>query len=36
MNGPIVGKDVFIPLEFIIGGADNAGKGWRMLVSACL
>ncbi|WP_199243884.1 acyl-CoA dehydrogenase [Bacterioplanes sanyensis] len=35
MNGPIVGKDVFIPLDFIIGGADNAGKGWRMLVE-CL
>lgn len=35
MNGPIVGKDVFIPLDFIIGGADNAGEGWRMLVE-CL
>lgn len=35
MNGPIIGKDVFIPLDFIIGGADNAGMGWRMLVE-CL
>lgn len=35
MNGPIVGKDVFIPLEFIIGGPEMAGEGWRMLVE-CL
>jgi len=35
MNGPIFGKDVFVPLDFIIGGADNAGQGWRMLVE-CL
>ena len=35
LNGPILGKDVFIPLENIIGGVDNAGKGWRMLVN-CL
>ncbi len=35
MNGPINGRDVFVPLDFIIGGADNAGKGWRMLVE-CL
>lgn len=35
MNGPIFGKDVFIPLEFIIGGKDYIGKGWRMLVE-CL
>lgn len=34
-NGPIFGKDVFIPLDFIIGGVDMAGKGWRMLVE-CL
>ena len=31
-NGPIQGKDVFVPLEFIIGGPDMAGSGWRMLV----
>ena len=35
MNGPIVGKDVFIPLEFIIGGPEMRGKGWKMLVE-CL
>lgn len=35
MNGPIVGKDVFIPLEYIIGGPEMAGQGWRMLVE-CL
>lgn len=35
MNGPIFGKDVFIPVEWIIGGPGKAGKGWRMLVE-CL
>jgi acyl-CoA dehydrogenase len=35
MNGPIFGKNVFIPLDFIIGGVENAGQGWRMLVE-CL
>ncbi|WP_196138446.1 acyl-CoA dehydrogenase [Aliikangiella sp. G2MR2-5] len=35
MNGPTRGKDVFIPLDWIIGGQDYAGKGWRMLVE-CL
>ncbi|GHA89761.1 acyl-CoA dehydrogenase [Modicisalibacter luteus] len=35
MNGPIVGKDVFIPLDYIIGGPRMAGQGWRMLVE-CL
>ncbi|MBX2807533.1 MAG: acyl-CoA dehydrogenase [Cellvibrionaceae bacterium] len=35
VNGPIFGKDVFIPLDYIIGGADMAGKGWSMLVN-CL
>lgn len=35
MNGPTMGKDVFIPLEWIIGGKDYAGQGWRMLVE-CL
>ncbi|MES2662863.1 MAG: acyl-CoA dehydrogenase [Pseudomonadota bacterium] len=35
MNGPTWGKDVFIPLGFIIGGAENVGKGWRMLMN-CL
>ena len=31
-NGPIQGKDVFVPVDFIIGGAAMAGSGWRMLV----
>ena len=34
-NGPIHGKDVFIPLDWIIGGVTQAGKGWRMLME-CL
>jgi len=31
-NGPIEGRDVFVPLEVIIGGPQMAGQGWRMLV----
>ena len=31
-NGPTSGKDVFVPLDYIIGGPDLAGKGWKMLV----
>jgi acyl-CoA dehydrogenase len=31
-NGPLQGKDVFVPLDFIIGGTKMAGQGWRMLV----
>jgi acyl-CoA dehydrogenase len=31
-NGPIEGKDVFVPLDCIIGGPKMAGQGWRMLV----
>ena len=31
-NGPIQGKDVFVPLDCIIGGPAMAGAGWRMLV----
>lgn len=34
-NGPIHGKDVFIPMEWIIGGRQRAGKGWGMLME-CL
>ena len=34
-NGPTQGEDVFVPLDFIIGGPDMAGQGWRMLVE-CL
>ncbi len=35
MNGPVRGKDVFIPMDFLIGGTDYAGQGWRMLME-CL
>jgi len=31
-NGPTQGKDVFVPLDSIIGGPKMAGQGWRMLV----
>ncbi|HEY4773430.1 MAG TPA: acyl-CoA dehydrogenase family protein, partial [Xanthobacteraceae bacterium] len=33
-NGPNWGRDVFIPLDHIIGGVAHAGKGWKMLMSA--
>ncbi|MEI6858853.1 MAG: acyl-CoA dehydrogenase, partial [Shewanella sp.] len=35
MNGTTQGKDVFIPLDWIIGGPQYASRGWRMLVE-CL
>ncbi len=35
MNGPTWGKDVFIPLDFLIGGEEYIGKGWMMLMN-CL
>ena len=35
MNGPIRGRDVFIPLDAIIGGEKYIGKGWSMLME-CL
>lgn len=34
-NGPVRGRDVFIPLSQLIGGEAYAGKGWQMLVE-CL
>ncbi len=34
-NGPIHGKDVFVPLSQLIGGEDYAGRGWQMLME-CL
>ncbi|HXM31215.1 MAG TPA: acyl-CoA dehydrogenase, partial [Xanthobacteraceae bacterium] len=33
-NGPNWGRDVFIPLDNIIGGAERVGQGWKMLMSA--
>ncbi len=35
MNGPTRGQDVFVPLEWIIGGPKMIGRGWRMLME-CL
>lgn len=35
MNGPVRGKDVFVPMDYLIGGTDYAGQGWRMLME-CL
>ncbi len=34
-NGPNWGKDVFIPIDWVIGGRERVGHGWRMLMS-CL
>ena len=34
MNGPTRGKDVFVPIDFIIGGKENAGRGWLMLMQS--
>lgn len=31
-NGPTQGHDVFIPLDWIIGGVNMAGQGWHMLI----
>ena len=33
-NGPNQGKDVFIPMEWVIGGQQQVGKGWRMLMES--
>ena len=35
MNGPNSGKDVFIPMDWVIGGEPMLGQGWRMLME-CL
>lgn len=34
INGPTQGEDVFVPIEFIIGGKANAGRGWTMLMQS--
>ncbi|MGH8447359.1 MAG: acyl-CoA dehydrogenase [Solimonas sp.] len=31
-NGPLIGKDVVVPVDNIIGGTEYAGQGWRMLM----
>jgi acyl-CoA dehydrogenase len=33
-NGPTQGKDVFIPLDWVIGGPERVGQGWRMLMES--
>ena len=33
-NGPTWGRDVFIPADHVIGGIEQAGKGWKMLMTA--
>lgn len=35
MNGPIRGQDVFVPMDWVIGGEERVGQGWRMLME-CL
>lgn len=35
MNGPNAGKDVFIPMDYLIGGQPMIGHGWKMLMN-CL
>jgi len=35
LNGPTRGRDVFIPMDWIIGGEERIGDGWRMLMN-CL
>ncbi len=35
LNGPTQGVDVFIPLDYLIGGEERIGQGWRMLME-CL
>lgn len=34
-NGPNWGKDVFVPMDWIIGGVEQVGNGWKMLMQ-CL
>lgn len=33
-NGPNWGKDVFIPMDWVIGGQDYVGRGWQMLMES--
>ena len=34
-HGPILGEDVFIPIEWVIGGEERVGQGWKMIME-CL
>ncbi|MCV0396736.1 MAG: acyl-CoA dehydrogenase [Rhizobiaceae bacterium] len=33
-NGPLYGKDVFVPLDHVLGGEAQIGQGWKMLMTA--
>ena len=33
-NCPVAGKDVVVPIDAIIGGREQAGNGWRMLMES--
>ena len=33
-NGPIRGKDIFVPMSFLLGGEKHIGQGWKMLVES--
>ncbi len=34
LNGTTRGKDVFIPMDYVIGGQERVGQGWRMLMDS--
>ena len=34
MNGPTRGEDIFIPMDWVIGGQERLGEGWRMLMQS--
>jgi acyl-CoA dehydrogenase len=34
MNGTIRGRDIFIPMESVIGGEEKCGFGWNMLMES--
>lgn len=33
-NGPNSGQEVFIPMDWVIGGQEKVGQGWRMLMNS--
>jgi acyl-CoA dehydrogenase len=35
LNGTTFGKDVFVPMDWVIGGQEQVGRGWKMLMD-CL
>ena len=34
MNGPVRGEEVFVPMDWVIGGEEQVGQGWRMLMES--